>query len=49
MALGVSTCGLATLACGLVVVGGAGYAGGTIGGGAGEWGGDLIGDLIYGN
>ncbi|MBZ5488732.1 LysM peptidoglycan-binding domain-containing protein [Halomonas aquamarina] len=43
LALGVPTGGLATLACGVVLVGGAGYIGGEIGGeigkGAGEWGG----------
>lgn len=36
LALGVPTGGLATLSCGVVMVGGAGYAGGTIGGEVGQ-------------
>lgn len=36
LALGVPTGGLETLACGVVVVGGAGYAGGTLGGEGGQ-------------
>ncbi|WP_161629061.1 LysM peptidoglycan-binding domain-containing protein [Litchfieldella anticariensis] len=49
LALGVPTGGLATLACGVVLVGGAGYAGGVAGGEIGELGGELVGEIIYGN
>ncbi|WP_249978888.1 LysM peptidoglycan-binding domain-containing protein [Vreelandella olivaria] len=49
LALGVPTGGLATLACGVVVVGGAGYGGGAVGGKLGELGGESLGELIYGN
>lgn len=49
LALGVPTGGLATLACGVVLVGGAGYAGGVAGGEIGKGVGEWAGELIYGN
>lgn len=49
MALGVATAGTGALVCGLVVVGGAGYAGGAAGGKLGELGGESLGEFIYGN
>lgn len=48
LVLGVPTGGLATLACGVVLVGVGGYAGGEIGGMIGEGLGESAGELIYG-
>lgn len=48
LALGVPTGGLATLACGVVLVGVGGYAGGEMGGMIGEGLGESAGELIYG-
>ncbi|MFM9271103.1 hypothetical protein ACJ7V3_12680 [Halomonas elongata] len=47
LALGVPTGGVATLACGIVLVGSAGYAGGAIGGEIGKEFGESVGELIY--
>lgn len=43
LALGVPTGGMATLACGIVLVGGASVAGGALGGSAGE----MMGEVLY--
>ncbi|MDR5868723.1 LysM peptidoglycan-binding domain-containing protein [Halomonas koreensis] len=48
LALGVPTGGLATLACGVVLVGAGGYVGGEIGGEAMKQGGEWVGEAIYG-
>ncbi|WP_428994587.1 LysM peptidoglycan-binding domain-containing protein [Halomonas elongata] len=49
LALGVPTGGLATLACGVVLVGAGGYVGGEVGGDIGKGVGDWGGELVYGN
>lgn len=49
LALGVPTGGVATLVCGVVMVGFGGYIGGEMGGAALEEGGEWVGEAIYGS